>query len=41
MQSCMSLKDSIRKNMIFYDTLSQALEDGYRPCKVCMKEMQK
>lgn len=29
----------LEKNMMFYDTLEEALEDGYRLCKICMKEM--
>lgn len=29
----------LEKNMIFYDTLEDALADGFRPCKKCMKEM--
>lgn len=26
------------KNIVFYDTLEEALQAGYRPCKLCMKE---
>lgn len=26
------------KNMVFYDTLEEALENGHRMCKICMKE---
>ena len=29
----------LEKNMVFYDTLEEALANGYRPCKICMKEM--
>ena len=29
----------LEKNMVFYDTLEDALAYGYRPCKRCMKEM--
>ncbi|MGN0940833.1 MAG: Ada metal-binding domain-containing protein [Selenomonadaceae bacterium] len=29
----------LEKNMVFYDTLEAAMADGYRPCKVCMKDM--
>lgn len=29
----------LEKNMVFYDTLEEALADGYRPCKICMKEL--
>lgn len=29
----------LEKNMVFYDTLAEALREGYRPCKICMKEM--
>lgn len=28
----------LEKNMVFYDTYEEAIKDGYRPCKVCMKE---
>lgn len=28
----------LKKNMAFYDTLDAALADGYRPCKICMKD---
>lgn len=28
----------LEKNIVFYDTLDEALQAGYRPCKVCMKE---
>ncbi len=34
-----SSKVPLEKNMVFYDTLEEALADGYRPCKRCMKEM--
>ena len=26
------------KFFVFYDTLKDALQTGYRPCKICMKE---
>ena len=28
----------LEKNIVFYDTLEGALQAGYRPCKICMKE---
>ena len=28
----------LEKNIVFYDTLNDALQTGYRPCKICMKE---
>jgi methylphosphotriester-DNA--protein-cysteine methyltransferase len=28
----------LEKNMVFFDKLSEALDAGYRPCKICMKE---
>lgn len=28
----------LEKNIVFYDTLEEALQAGYRPCKICMKE---
>lgn len=28
----------LEKNIVFYDTLHDALKAGYRPCKICMKE---
>ena len=28
----------LEKNMVFFDTLEEALDAGYRPCKRCMKE---
>ena len=28
----------LEKNMEFYDTLEEAIQAGYRPCKRCMKE---
>lgn len=31
-------KIPLEKNMVFYDTLEEALESGYRPCKICMKD---
>lgn len=31
-------KIPLEKNMVFYDTLEEALDNGYRPCKICMKE---
>lgn len=34
-----SSKVPLEKNMVFYDTLEEAFADGYRPCKICMKEM--
>ena len=34
-----SSKVPLEKNMVFYNTLEEALADGYRPCKVCMKEL--
>lgn len=29
----------LEKNMVFFDTLEEAIANGYRPCKVCMKEL--
>ena len=37
--SCRARKPNI-ENVIFYDTVQQALQNGYRPCKVC-KPMEK
>ncbi len=37
--SCRARKPN-RENVIFYDTVQQALQQGFRPCKVC-KPMQK
>ncbi len=28
----------LERNMVFHDTLEEALRAGYRPCKICMKE---
>lgn len=28
----------LEKNMAFFDTLKEAQNAGYRPCKICMKE---
>lgn len=28
----------LKKNMEFFNTLDEAVKEGYRPCKVCMKE---
>lgn len=36
--SCPS-KVPLEKNMEFYKTLEEATENGYRPCKICMKEL--
>ena len=30
--------EALEKNIVFYDTLEEALQAGYRPCKICMKE---
>lgn len=35
--SCPS-KIPLEKNMEFYDNIDDAFKDGYRPCKICMKE---
>ncbi len=32
--SCYS-RIPLEKNMVFYDTLEEALANGYRPCKLC------
>ena len=32
-------KVPLEKNMVFYDTLERALQNGYRPCRICMKEL--
>lgn len=29
----------LEKNIMVYDTLEEALQAGYRPCKICMKDM--
>ena len=34
-------KIPLEKNMVFFNTLDEALEAGYRPCKICMKELWK
>lgn len=36
-----SAKIPLEENMLFYDTLEEALTVGYRPCKICMKDMWK
>lgn len=36
-----SSKIPLEKNMVFFNTLDEALEAGYRPCKICMKELWK
>lgn len=33
-----SSKIPLEKNMEFYNTLDEAINAGYRPCKICMKE---
>lgn len=35
--SCSS-RIPLEKNMVFYDTLEEALHNGYRPCKRCKPE---
>ena len=35
--SCYS-RIPLEKNMVFFDTLEEALENGYRPCKRCKPE---
>ena len=35
--SCSS-RTPLEKNMVFYDTLEEALHSGYRPCKRCKPE---
>lgn len=35
--SCYS-RIPLEKNMVFFDTLEEALENGYRPCKLCKPE---
>lgn len=35
--SCYS-RIPLEKNMLFFDTLEEALENGYRPCKLCKPE---
>ena len=27
----------LEKNIVLFDTLEEAIQDGYRPCKICMK----
>lgn len=34
-------KVPLEKNMIFYDTLEEAVKDGYRPCKICMNDLRR
>lgn len=34
-----SSKIPLEKNMVFYNSLNEAIADGYRLCKICMKEM--
>lgn len=35
--SCYS-RIPLGKNMVFFGTLEEALENGYRPCKLCKPE---
>ena len=35
--SCYS-RIPLEKNMVFFDTLEEALKNGYRPCKLCKPE---
>lgn len=35
--SCYS-RIPLEKNMVFFDTLGEALKNGYRPCKLCKPE---
>ena len=35
--SCLS-RTPLEKNMVFFDTLEEALQNGYRPCKRCKPE---
>lgn len=35
--SCSS-RIPLEKNMVFFDTLEEALKNGYRPCKRCKPE---
>ena len=37
--SCKS-KDPIDKNALFFDTVEQAVENGFRPCKRCRPDLQ-
>ena len=30
----------LKKNVVFYDTIGEALAAGYRPCRICMKNME-
>lgn len=36
--SCSS-RTPLEKNIVFFDTLEEALLNGYRPCKRCKPEM--
>ena len=29
----------LEKNMDFFDTLEDAIQNGYRTCKICMKDL--
>lgn len=35
--SCYS-RVPLERNMVFFDTLEEALKSGYRPCKLCKPE---
>lgn len=30
----------LEKNVVFFDTIEQAIQGGYRPCKRCKPELQ-
>lgn len=30
----------LEKNIVLFDTLEEAIQGGYRPCKICMKNME-
>lgn len=32
-------KVPLEKNIVFFSTLEEAVTNGYRPCKICMKEL--
>ena len=38
--SCSS-KTPLERNIEFYNTLEEAINSGFRPCKICMKEFYK
>lgn len=39
LQSCYHVKNIKLENLITYETMSEAIKDGCRPCKHCMKDI--